>query len=255
MNASEISQMLRDRHKDDLWVSECKDGGTWNRSHVRLDGWAMEKSWTRPRMIGYEIKVSRSDFLQDNKWPEYLPLCNELYFVCPAKLIQPEELPTHVGLIWAGGRLVTKRKAAYRQITPPVELMKYILMCRSTIGREVQPGDSREHKLDKWRRWLAEKKTSNDLGYDIRRKVREIVDAVKAENRGLKEENQRLQGVKEQLKLYGLSPNSHGWQVSNMAERKKVVFSHYEIQLVDNAMDRLQMLKKAMEDANEAKGV
>jgi len=31
-------------------------------------------------MVGYEIKVSKSDFFNDIKWQEYLPMCNELFF-------------------------------------------------------------------------------------------------------------------------------------------------------------------------------
>lgn len=53
------------------------------------------------RMVrGYEIKVSRADFLQDKKWKSYAEFCNLLYMVCPEGLIQPEEIESPYGLIW-----------------------------------------------------------------------------------------------------------------------------------------------------------
>ncbi len=246
MTATQIQRMLADRHKDDVYVSECKDGATWDREHVRLDGWAMEKSWRHPRMIGYEIKVSRSDFLQDKKWPEYLPLCNELYFVCPAKLIQPEELPEHVGLIWAGGRLVTKRKAAHRQVTDPSKLFKYVLMCRSRIGPEVSSGDSRDEKLAVWRRWLAEKRESRELGYQVKREIREMIRAVKNENDSLKRENERLALVKAELKKLELSEHTRSWELQSQLELRRRAFSTQTLDAVNSAIRNLQVLQNEM---------
>lgn len=48
---------------------------------------------------GYEIKVSRSDFISDKKWEEYLPYCSWFYFIAPKGIIRKEELPTGIGLM------------------------------------------------------------------------------------------------------------------------------------------------------------
>ena len=69
------------------------------RGLLKFDGLAITKSYTKPNIIGYEIKVSRNDFLQDNKWHLYLQYCNEFYFVVPKGLVKKEELPDHVGLM------------------------------------------------------------------------------------------------------------------------------------------------------------
>ncbi len=50
---------------------------------------------------GYEVKVFRSDFKKDTKWTDYLPYCNQFYFVCPTNLIAANELPPEIGLIYA----------------------------------------------------------------------------------------------------------------------------------------------------------
>jgi hypothetical protein len=56
----------------------------------------VKKRWVRC----FEIKVSRSDFLQDNKWTEYSQFCSSLTMVCPEGLIQPEEIEKPFGLLW-----------------------------------------------------------------------------------------------------------------------------------------------------------
>jgi len=54
--------------------------------------------WNRETM-GYEIKMSRQDFLQDKKWKKYLQFCTRFYFVAPKGIIKPEELPENIGLL------------------------------------------------------------------------------------------------------------------------------------------------------------
>ena len=61
---------------------------------------------------GYEFKVSRSDFLSDQKarnkhygpavpkWKHYLKYCHLFYWVTPEGLVKPEEVEAPAGLIW-----------------------------------------------------------------------------------------------------------------------------------------------------------
>ena len=54
-----------------------------------------------PRYVKiFEFKVSRRDFLADKKWMHYLEFCNAFAFVCPAGLIQKNEVPPGIGLLW-----------------------------------------------------------------------------------------------------------------------------------------------------------
>jgi hypothetical protein len=71
VRSCDIKLALSKRHKDDYFLTEVKDGPTMGASHARIDAWAMKKSWSKPLVWGYEIKVSRSDFLNDTKWPAY----------------------------------------------------------------------------------------------------------------------------------------------------------------------------------------
>ena len=49
---------------------------------------------------GFEIKVNRNDFHNDEKWMFYAEFCSSLSIVCPEGLIQPEEIRAPFGLLW-----------------------------------------------------------------------------------------------------------------------------------------------------------
>ena len=54
------------------------------------------KRWIR----GFEIKVTRSDFLRDHKWEQYTEFTSSLTMVCPEGLIKPEEITKPFGLMY-----------------------------------------------------------------------------------------------------------------------------------------------------------
>jgi len=149
-------------------------GSTWDGGAPRLDAWAMRRSWTRWTTWGYEIKVSRGDFLKDEKWREYLSACHSFSFVCPSGLIQPSEIPEVAGLLWAsktGNRLYTKKKALDREIDSPVQVLVYLLMCRSRIVPTMY--EAGNDKRDFYRQWAAQKAEDRRLGAVVRDKILE----------------------------------------------------------------------------------
>jgi hypothetical protein len=206
--AKTVLQLLQDRHSDDVFVSECKNGPTHIADDLQIfDAWVMKKSWAHPLTIGYEIKVARSDFMQDTKWPGYLQYCNEFYFVSPSNVIRPEELPPEVGLIWCSKnmtRLFTKRKAVYRQIDPPDSLFRYILMARARITRE----QLQEGNITYWKKWRKQQQAKMLLGRSVSKKLSKVVSerikVVERENAKLKSENEELQEIKELLVKLGV---------------------------------------------------
>jgi len=48
----------------------------------------------------FEFKSCRNDFVRDKKWQKYLKYCHTLTFVCPAEVIQKQDLPPGIGLMW-----------------------------------------------------------------------------------------------------------------------------------------------------------
>lgn len=138
VTSTDIKLALKEFHngKPSYFITECKTCSTYfpdPQGLLKFDGLAITKSYTKPNIIGYEIKVSRNDFLQDNKWHLYLQYCNEFYFVVPKGRVKKDELPDHVGLIYFNPdtkALRTVKKALYRQIEEPVGVYKYIIFSR-----------------------------------------------------------------------------------------------------------------------------
>lgn len=225
MTARQILDLLLVRHAKDVAVPECKDGPTQVGSHRRLDLWAMAKSWAHPCLDGYEIKVSRSDFRRDDKMHSYLPLCNRLWVACPRKLIEPGELPPEVGLIYAtpgGARLQMAKRAPFRTIAPPVDLLNYVLMSRAAIVREYAPQEKPERgdRAEFWRKWLESEGNLHGLGYMVSKKLRiRINDELeKAERRAEVAERQAksiADAHAEAERLFtelGITPGANTWR-------------------------------------------
>jgi len=176
----DIKKALTYYHQKDFFITECKNGSTYfppDQGLLKFDGLAIKRSYTGPCITGYEIKISRSDFLQDAKWHLYLQYCNEFYFVVPASLITKEELPDNVGLIYFNpetGALRKKKKALYRKIEEPVGVYKYIIFSRLEQERLPFYEDRAEYARD----YLADKREKRKLGYDFGTKVtKDLMDA------------------------------------------------------------------------------
>jgi hypothetical protein len=173
ITASEIISLLAEKHGDDIFVPECKNGSTYLQSHRRVDAWVMKRSWAKPCYIAYEVKVQRGDFVRDCKYIDYLSMCNELYFVCPWGMINVSEVPIDVGIIFVskkGESLVTRKKAVYRKIDDPVETLKYVLFFRSKIVKESNPNLS-----EYWKNWYKNKCEEIDTGRLTSKRIAKLV--------------------------------------------------------------------------------
>ncbi len=209
INADLILSLLAEKHHRDIFVSECKTGPTQGASSCpRLDAWVMKPSWANPVTIGYEIKVSRQDFLNDNKWKTYLDFCTDFYFVAPSGVIDPKELPPEAGLMTPSTnikRLYTKKKAVSRDVELDPYLCKYILMSRVKIQPEFIKRDNRAF----WEDWLKERKINHKIGYEVSKGLKKAIDEeilnVEKENNKLKRDNERLQNVQKVLDDLGIS--------------------------------------------------
>jgi len=147
----QIIDVLASKHTRDLFVPHCKIGPSWGFSErcvcgrayrssgFILDAWVMPFSWTRP-IIGYEVKISRSDFLRDRKWMGYLNYCNLFYFVTPWGLLDSKEIPAEAGLIWTtktGSGIRYQKKAPSRWWhSIPQGIFQYVLMWRKDCLEE-----------------------------------------------------------------------------------------------------------------------
>lgn len=215
ITANDLLLLLAKRHFKDVFITECKSGSTYAANHKRLDAWAMKKSWVSPFTFGYEIKVNRNDFLKDDKWPAYLKLCNYFYFVVPHGIVSLEEIPESCGLLICsknGTMLFTKKKAPFREVIIPESLYRYILMWRVHIIRECNSTS----QLEYWKHWLAEKKEKQEIGYQVRGKIRELYNNLQKQVRHMENKIEIYDEFKRALINIGFDPDDYStWYVED----------------------------------------
>ncbi len=202
-----VTALLARKHGDDVFVPQCKTGWT---PCPTLDAWALKKSWASPATYGYEIKVSRSDFLRDDKWTQYLDFCNYFSFVAPFGIIAPDEVADGVGLILVsktGTRLYTKKKPQRRDVDLPMHLVQYVLQSRTQIVSGWRTAGLTRPEF--WRKWLAKKEENRELGHAVSSVIRDHVHEVERKNRKLQSENEALEDVRSFLIDMGIDPNSY----------------------------------------------
>ncbi len=193
-NAGILVELLEHRHAEDISVAESLTG--WSGS-PRIDFWVLKPTWTRLHTIGYEVKISRNDFLKDTKWRDYLPSCNQFFFVAPPKLIDPKELPSEAGLIEAfvngqGLRIVKQSPDRKSDLGSVLNVLRHILMWRA--------GNQYEDRNKKAQQWKASISNRKDIGYKVaevvNERVKKRVGEVEEENSKLAKENDSLQEIK-----------------------------------------------------------
>lgn len=107
LTSGDITNLLHAKHPAPEWASfpELRDAAGFgaNRS---FDFWTIN-TWPSKglRTVGYEIKISRSDFARElsnpRKRKSLEEVCHECYFAAPKGVIDPRELPEGWGLIEA----------------------------------------------------------------------------------------------------------------------------------------------------------
>lgn len=106
MSTKEITESLILSFNPEEWIAvpEVAVRGC----NGRIDVCAVRRrQYLRKQIRGYEVKISRSDFLSDvgsQKWRKYLSVCHQVYFATPAGLLRKEEIPSGAGLIVLGDK-------------------------------------------------------------------------------------------------------------------------------------------------------
>lgn len=220
VTAYDIKVALADKHKQkDFFLTEVKSGSTWmsQRGDLKiLDGLAIRKSWTQPCFTGYEVKVSRSDFLRDAKFYTYEELVNCLYIVCPKGMIERTEVPESVGLMYYDQEkkmITTRKKAIYREIKYTPEMLLYIIFSRLDSDRIPFFGDNREY----CEQYLAGKRTNRELGARLKSKL--IEDNIRLEKElekvtEFQRQYENYQKIRETLHKHEI----YGWSAEQIAK-------------------------------------
>lgn len=257
VRAHEITYALSKKNGDELFLTEVKTGPSTMSETLRFDAISIKKSWTKPCITGYEVKVSRNDFLHDDKYIHYKNYCNRLYMVCPKGLIQQEEIPDDIGLIYYNTEkktLFTKRMAHLRDIEINASLLYYILISR--LKNDVHPFFN--NNRDYIEAYIQDKADKRDLAINFESKL--IKNTIQAEGKA-KEMEEKLDKYKEKsderdalveiLKEKGLlSP----WEYRNVETLKDNLKRQYPKELYDTVenLDRyLSQIKSIINNAEK----
>lgn len=209
--ARRIVDLLSIRHRKDVFCRELTIGPA-DRGWSRMDAWAMRCSYTKPIMWAYEVKTTRSDFVNDTKWRPYLTVCNAFYFVAPSGIIDPLELPEEAGLIVPSKnltRLYTKKKAPERTVTIDQWFWRALLI-RGW-------GGTGEEGLNYWRFWLAQKAEKREIGYRVAGALSQRLVKAELRTHRLEKENARLAKVAAFCEAHGI--NIWHWDVEREVQK------------------------------------
>lgn len=251
VRADMIKRALSKKHYQDFFLTEVKNGPTHFANELLImDAVAIKKSWANPCITGYEIKVSRQDFLRDEKWPAYKELCHRFSFVCPRGLITPDELPDDVGLIWYNPEkqsLYTRRKSIYRNIEISAHMLYYILMSRVDNDRHPFFSDEREEI----EAFMQDKSDRRTLASIFRNKLAEQTEAaieeanmVVTEYKDYKKDAANFNKVIQIMRGNGIFFNRWSWETDLNDALNKGMPSNLE-GIVTSLEESLNQLKKA----------
>lgn len=185
-----------------VFLTEVTTSSVYNR-YWRFDGVAIKKSYCPWEIRGFEVKRTRSDFVNDTKWPEYLKFCNRFFWVCPEGLIDKKEISVEAGLIWINEKkrvARTKKLPPYRQIELPGNLLLSLIINRCGSDEHPFYSTRREYLED----WVNEKRELKELGGRVGDRLRHIKLKATREVEAAKNDLKLLEDIKHVLKSHDI---------------------------------------------------
>lgn len=249
--ASVILNLLSARHARDIAVAECPLA-PWGG--LRADLWAMRPSWTKPMTTIYEIKVSRADFVRDDKYQLYLPYCNVFSFATAPGVIDPSELPDGVGLLEitkTGTMMRVVRKAVWRPDDHEAlaRVTKAVLMNRvwRRGGWELAAAatPTRAERIAEWRANIDDGRV---VGRLVRGRIQDELAEMRMERDRALDQVKTLDAYRAELESRGLRTDVATWRVSteiSRATRDDLLICLKEAQLsIGRAQDEIERAAK-----------
>lgn len=185
-------------------LEQVSNGTGWKSTRY-CDAMAMSLWPSRGlELIGFEVKVSRSDWIRELKKPdkadELSRSCHRWYVVAPPATVDLAELPSKWGLLeFKAGKLYTTREAPLNDPAPPSWFLVAAILRRASetmVPRSAVEtlADERAEELSNAR---AERETRE------RQRMQEMVDSLKAfeEASGIRIDNYNGKRLGEDLAL------------------------------------------------------
>jgi hypothetical protein len=213
MTAQDITKVIHERcrNRGEHCFTELNIPG----QKGRLDAWSIKPSWGKDQITGYEVKVNRHDFIQDDKWQRYLTTCNNFYFVCPTNLINISEVPESAGLFYISEKLTTmqcKKKSPYREVVLDSTFLLGILINRLSDNALSDKPKTRQERIKEAIVNLQNEKLGQYWGKNYGHKLWMKLEEIKNTNDNLEEQIKQYEEVKKFLESAGILTNeNHTW--------------------------------------------
>lgn len=169
-----ITKALQVKHDnlEDIFAAQVKLGPAGSKI---MDAVAIKKTWSPKTVIAYEIKVSRQDFLSDQKHPVYMENCNLFYFVTLKDIVKDGEIPEGAGhMIYSPetGKLRTVKKAPYRKTPVNPNVLLHIMFWKADryFGYRTRAEMLADYQA---------KKDLKEIGYEISAKISNLEYQIK----------------------------------------------------------------------------
>ncbi len=169
-----ITKALQAKHDNlgDIFAAQVKLGSAGSKI---MDAVAIKRTWSPVTIIAYEIKVSRQDFLSDQKHPVYMENCNLFYFVTLKDIVKEGEIPEGAGhMIYSPdtGKLRTVKKAPYRKTSVNPNVLLHIMFWKADryFGYRTRAEMLADYQA---------KKELKNIGYEVAAKISDLEYQIK----------------------------------------------------------------------------
>lgn len=130
MTHNELAISLAAHLRTELRMTWC-DLQLGPSASPRPDVYTINRSYSSPQPIAYEVKVSRADMradLVEGKWQKYLRFASGVFFACEGDLITKADLPDHCGLMVYRTSWRTAKRAVLNPVTIPQDAFMKLLI-------------------------------------------------------------------------------------------------------------------------------
>lgn len=154
VTAEDVRALLRKKYAAPEWafLEEVSNGTGWQKQTRYADGVAMNL-WPSRGMdiLGFEIKVRRSDWIKELKSPEksgpIQQFCDHWWIVAPPGVVKSEEVPSTWGLMSVGhGRLMMVKQAPKLESKPLTRTFVAAMLRREAEAANTKVTSSSEYK-------------------------------------------------------------------------------------------------------------
>lgn len=170
--ARDLAGYLRSPERRMIWL----DMQLGPSGSPRPDVYTIEKSYSRPAPMAFEVKVSKSDLRSDltsGKWQSYLAYAGGVVFAVPDGLCTPADIPTGCGLIVRKAEVWRyARKPTVAPVKLGMEACMKLLM--DGLGRTVGPEQPQPRHINTW---TPNKAVLKRFGEDVAIAAKDLANA------------------------------------------------------------------------------